>query len=521
MASHRTVRSRSPLFFAHDRGKTATHDHLASMTSSWSAALDVMLFAGAAAGAVVIDRRARPRGRRGAAALAIQLPTLTLGFACVLLVTGSAAAGAGVILAATASLVVGSNAKFRMLGEPVCFSDAASLRMMIRHPRFYVAALPPRTILALLAVIPAGAAALAASLSGGVGPRLIAVVLASLAAAVLRLSLRRAAARGMMVRPDLEADVARWGLIPTLAAYTAQWWRSADPPAPRGLLPGDDPPVLVVVVQCESFVDPAAIPGLNRHVATALPGLARARAQSWRFGALAVSGFGAYTMRTEYGVLFGRSEQELGFRRFDPYLTAAGERAHALPSLLGALGYHATFLHPYPLEFYDRTRLMPAIGFRTVLGPDAFGPAPARVGPYIADACVAARIGQALRDRAGPQFIYAVTMENHGPHGRDRLPGCPTPALAWAHHLGNADRMLDRLVELLSQETRSSLLVFLGDHRPFLAGVIEPKGGRTTPYVVLGFDGRGNALSPGEEAACTPAGLHALIVGRCARVVGD
>ncbi len=483
------------------------------MTCRSSVAFDAALFLCAAFGVVAIDWRARPRGVRGAAGLTVLLPTLLLGFALTLLVTGSAAAGAVVILATAAFLVLGSNAKFRMLGEPVCFSDAASLRMMMRHPGFYTAALSARARLAGVVAVLAVVAGLAAATNARPMPRLVAVGLAVLAAASLRAALRRADARGIMVRPDLEADVARWGVIPTLVRYTQCWRQSADPPAPPALEPAPDPPTLVVVVQCESFVDPTAVPGLNAHIGHVdLPGLARARRLALRHGALAVSGFGAYTMRTEYGVLFGRAEDELGFRRHDPYLTAGAERAHALPTRLAGLGYHSTFLHPYALEFYDRARLMPAIGFDTVLGPEAFGPAPARVGPYVADLSVVERIADALRDRAGPHFIYAVTMENHGPHDANRLPWCATPALAWAHHLGNADRMLDRLIDLLLAETRPSLLVFLGDHRPSIPGAIEPAGGRDTPYVAIRFDGHGGTCAPGEHAACTPAELHHLII---------
>lgn len=64
-----------------------------------------------------------------------------------------------------------------------------------------------------------------------------------------------------------------------------------------------------MIVQCESFTDPVTLFG---DPALALPGLERARAMAWQSGRLLVSGFGAYTMRTEYGVLFGLPEEQLG-----------------------------------------------------------------------------------------------------------------------------------------------------------------------------------------------------------------
>jgi hypothetical protein len=117
-----------------------------------------------------------------------------------------------------------------------------------------------------------------------------------------------------------------------------------------------------------------------------LPGLARARADAWQWGNLNVSGFGAYTMRTEYGLIFGRDEEELGFRRYDPFLTATREVAHALPARLAVRGWRSLFLHPHDLRFYNRHRIMPAAGFAEMVGEEHFAPPSA---------------GGALRNRRG------------------------------------------------------------------------------------------------------------------------
>jgi phosphoglycerol transferase MdoB-like AlkP superfamily enzyme len=135
------------------------------------------------------------------------------------------------------------------------------------------------------------------------------------------------------------------------------------------------PPELVVVIQCESFADPRDLFGARGE---ALPALEAARTAAFQWGNLEVSGFGAYTMRTEYGVLFGREEEALGFRRYDPFLTALGEASYALPARLP--GWHARFVHPHDMRFYGRDAIMPAGGFAELVGEEHFtrrGPAKA------------------------------------------------------------------------------------------------------------------------------------------------
>ena len=118
-------------------------------------------------------------------------------------------------------------------------------------------------------------------------------------------------------------------------------------------------------------------------------------------------------------------------------------------------------------------------------------------------------------DAPGRQLIFAVTMENHGPHGAGRLPGCADGFSAWNLHLGHGDAMLGRLIDALAARRRAALLVFYGDHRPSIPGAIEPGGGRTTPYVAIRFDRCGAARPMSVERACTPADLHHLILAHC------
>ena len=469
------------------------------------------------AATVAIDATARPRiGRmRSLRGLAVHLLIVTATFGTCLALFGSAPVAAGLTTALTAVLVIASNAKHAVLGEPLIFSDLALIGALVRHPRFYFTAIPrhQRGILAVGVV--AVAIVLALLFTPRLSARLTGAGIALLAIIVLRGTAGSRWLAATASTPDLDSDVARHGLFATLLLYWWRWRRVVDPPPCPALAATIPPaPEIVVVVQCESFADPVDLTGDTRHT---LPALAAARAAAWQYGDLNVSGFGAYTMRTEYGVLFGRSEAALGFRRYDPFLTALGEASYALPMRLRGAGYRCRFVHPHDLRFYNRHRLMPSIGFDNLTGDDAFASPP--LGErYVNDRDLAAMLGDLIETAGEPTLIYAVTMENHGPWDGGKVPGDSTALDAYLRHVGSSDRMLADLTDRLTRDGRPALLVFFGDHRPSIPGASVPGGARHTPYVILRFGAAtdGGMTGPG-RVDLTPAELHHAILRLVAR----
>lgn len=435
---------------------------------------------------------------------------MTALFGLWLAAAGSAPLAAGLAIGLMALFMIASNSKHAVLGEPLLFSDLALFAGMFRHPQFYFTAVSARD--KILAAV--GGAALLAAIGllfvPRAAPHLTGLAVLLVAGTALMLLLRGGWPRRLVPVPDHDGDLARYGLVATLLLYW-QRWRDAADPAPCLPLPAiagvRNAAEIVVVVQCESFADPVDLTG---SAGDALPGLAQARGLAWQWGDLRVSGFGAYTMRTEYGVLFGRSEAQLGFRRYDPFLTAHGETSYALAARLRAEGFRSLFIHPHDMRFYQRDRLMPAIGFERLIGESGFGPATAESGRYVGDIAVADMLGGLIDDAAQPTLLYAVTMENHGPWPKNP----PGAALAsYLHHLRSGDAMLTALVDRLAAIGRPALLAFFGDHRPSIAGVTEPGGDRHTPYVLIRFAAGGQIVT-GENlrADLSPDELHHAIL---------
>lgn len=465
----------------------------------------------------LLDAAARPRsGRlRRWQGLLLHLLVMTSVFALWLAGFGNATAAAVLATAAMALFTVASNAKYKMLGEPLVFSDLALIAGIFRHPRFYFTAIPRHQRWVIAAGGSLALVALLLLFSTELQPHLTGSGLLLLAGGALWLFMRAGRLNSLAPSPDLAGDVARFGLIATLLLYWWRWRHTPDP-GPRPPLASIDgsaspaAPQLIVIVQCESFADPLDITG---ETAPVLPGLDRARAIAWQHGDLHVSGFGAYTMRTEYGVLFGRSETALGFRHFDPFLTAHGEVSYALPARLAGAGYQSSFVHPHDLRFYSRDRLMPAIGFDEVIGDSSFAPILPGGSRYVDDRTLGAKLVDLAIRSAAPRLIYAVTMENHGPWDSDNAQDAAGRWDAYLGRLRSSDAMLGDLIQHLSNDGRPALLVFFGDHRPSIPGVTAPGGARHTPYVVVRFDSEGRILKGDSvRTDLTPAALHHLIL---------
>jgi hypothetical protein len=470
----------------------------------------VLMFLAFLVGTVLLDGTVRPRPLRSALLPMRSVTGLVLHglivatvFGLLLLVCGNVGASALLALAMVALFTIVSNAKRAMLGEPLLFSDLALIGAVFRHPQFYLSALGAGQKVLLVAIgllLPVTLWALFVPVWQfhlvGLGMMLGGPLLI---AAALRLP----PWTKLAPVPDAEADVQRHGLLPTIALHWQRWRSSDHPPA---LAPFtrhvSDAAEIAVIIQCESFADPVELFG---NPALALPELEAARRDAWQWGNLMVSGFGAYTMRTEYGVLFGRGEEELGFRRFDPFLTALGESSYALPARLRSIGWRSLFVHPHDLRFYNREQIMRAGGFAELVGEDRFAPPGPGEGRYVTDAAIADEVLQLARDVQQSTLIYAVTIENHGPWAA-------SPAEFEHDYLRlvrKGDAMLARLREGLAALKCPATLVFFGDHRPAIPGLSMPGGARHTPYVILRLDAQGNLIrGEGTRADLAPADLH-------------
>src|ERR1051326_47715 len=172
---------------------------------------------------------------------------------------------------------------------------------------------------------------------------------------------------------------------------------------------GDGRPILLV--QCESFFDARNLsPPIPREL---LPAVDACSVAALPAGHLEVPGWGANTTRTEFAVLTGIPETELGYDRFNPYYALARAPIASQVWRLREAGYRTVCLHPFSARFFRRDLAMPALGFDTFLDAKALGGS-ARP-PYRADPDLARQVLRVLDEAGSRSFIFVITMGNHGP----------------------------------------------------------------------------------------------------------
>ncbi|OOG49448.1 LTA synthase family protein [Rhodanobacter sp. C01] len=252
----------------------------------------------------------------------------------------------------------------------------------------------------------------------------------------------------------------------------------------------------IVVIQSESFFDPTIMRGYED--SNFAPNLRRLAAHGIS-GALHVPTFGGGTIRTEFEVLTGLSLRYFENLQF-PYLQMSHKSMPSLVHVLNAHGYGTTALHGNDPSFWNRTAAFKSLGFNRFVSQSSFPANAAMDGKYMADSAMTTEIMQQLKDSGPPQFIFAISIEAHGPYDvepahpaeRDAIPvpdgisGEDKKELqTYLYHLQHADAELGRLVSWLAQRKRPSLVLFYGDHLP----------GLSSSYRSTGFVNDGDMLS--------------------------
>ncbi|MEO9079658.1 MAG: sulfatase-like hydrolase/transferase, partial [Rhodanobacter sp.] len=198
----------------------------------------------------------------------------------------------------------------------------------------------------------------------------------------------------------------RAAAVQLITQFTPAMLQSMQQPAPAGELPD------IVVVQSESFFDPTIMRGYEH--SNFAPNLRRLAAHGIS-GKLHVPTFGGGTIRTEFEVLTG-----LSLRYFDnlqfPYLQMSHKSLPSMVRTLEAHGYSTLALHGNDPAFWNRTTAFKAIGFDRFVSQSSFPVNTANDGKYMADSAMTNEIMAQMKDNGPPQFIFAISIEAHGPY---------------------------------------------------------------------------------------------------------
>jgi hypothetical protein len=447
-------------------------------------------FAVAAGLALLPEAIALPRAslRRSPVAFALHVATIAFIGLCVLLITGRVRFSAFVAIALVALLAGVSNPKYASLQEPFVFTDLSLFSQLFAHPRLYLPFLSIGTVAAIVIGI-------VVVLAGFIADKPLAQkpIGALLAAACTCLGTAYVCAARLPLKLNAVEDQKRHGFFAVFVAYLLNGMKPATSRQLRAALaagpfasgaPQSAPDV--ILIQSESFFDARRLSApINRSI---LDHFDTARRESVQHGELTVPAWGANTMRTEFAVLTGIDQTQLGYAHFYPYAFVR-HACESLASWFKRGGYKTLAIHPYYADFFGRERAFKHLQIDRFLDIAAFANAP-RAGPYVSDLAVADAIVKALDEpRDKPAFIFSMTMENHGPlhlESVDAGEGAAFHSLgddarwrdltAYLRHLANADAMLGQLLAALRARRRDTVLCFYGDHVPALPHVYAALG---------------------------------------------
>lgn len=243
----------------------------------------------------------------------------------------------------------------------------------------------------------------------------------------------------------------------------------------------------IVVIQSESFFDPSIVHGYENAKLT--PNLDRLAAEGMS-GPLHVPTYGGGTIRTEFEVLTGLSLRYFNNMQF-PYLQLHDKVVPSMVRTLRAHGYETIAIHGNDPTFWNRNTAFKTLGFDRFVSQSSFPANAPMDGKYMADSATTNEIMAQLKDAGPPQFLFAISLEAHGPYdvppkdaaARDAI---PVPGVVGAkdkvevqtylYHMQHADAELGRLADMLAKRSRPTLLLFYGDHLPGLSDAFRATG---------------------------------------------
>ena len=198
-------------------------------------------------------------------------------------------------------------------------------------------------------------------------------------------------------------------------------------------------------------------------------------------GTMLASVTGGGTANSEFEFLTGATTAFVGVGKI-PYQLYQMSDVDSLAKDLKELGYVATAMHPQNPVNYHRDKIYQQLGFGEFLSIDDFGDAP-YYHNGVCDYVTYDKILELLRTDERPQFIFDVTMQNHGGYEIGSVPaeeltnywveGASENTNAMLNTyltcINASDRDLEYFINELRNIGRPVVLVFFGDHQPSIA----------------------------------------------------
>ncbi|WP_459195511.1 LTA synthase family protein [Wukongibacter baidiensis] len=234
----------------------------------------------------------------------------------------------------------------------------------------------------------------------------------------------------------------------------------------------------IVVIMSEAFWDPSVMKEV-KFSSPPTPNINKLKPTSI-YGYLESPTFGGGTANTEFELLTGNSIHFFN-SGYMVYPNEIKEPIIALPSILKNQGYTCKAIHPFKNWYWNRREVYKHMGFDEYISEEYLVD-PIYKGFFISDEYVTDLIIKELEASNDPTFIFAVTMQNHGPYDDNRYNGhtkdidisakVSSESLqilqTYTQGVYDADKALGKLIDYCNGLSKPTIVLFFGDHLPVL-----------------------------------------------------
>ena len=247
---------------------------------------------------------------------------------------------------------------------------------------------------------------------------------------------------------------------------------------------GEKKPVIVAVM-CETFSDCSIFDGLQ--IGYTGPSNFKSVSNATSMGQLSVSVLGGGTCNTEFEFLTGNSLGYIGAGKY-PYSMYDLSNIDALPKQLSSEGFKTVAIHPAVKGNWNRGSVYSEMGFDKFLSIDDFDKDVEKFHFGVSDKAtydkVLEQIAETPEDQ--PLFVWDLTIANHAGYFQNNIAksdwvdvhlpkyDCEQNNHEMGEYLSciqKSDKDLKYLMDELQKLDRPVVLVFFGDHQPYMTPV--------------------------------------------------
>ena len=236
----------------------------------------------------------------------------------------------------------------------------------------------------------------------------------------------------------------------------------------------------VIMIMSESLWDPARLENV-RLSSDPMPHI-----RAMQSGHVFSPEFGGMTANVEFEALTGFSNAFLPYGSI-PYQQYVRRPMPSLATFFRSEGYSAIAVHPFQEWFWNRREVYKRFGFEEFRSEETLPPMEKR-GAFASDDALTNEIIQTVDAAEKPQFLFAVTLQGHGPYEPNRyaqntiavsgdLSESARASLStYVQGVSEADKSFAKLVAWAKDRERETVIVLFGDHLPPLGQAFVESG---------------------------------------------